>query len=633
MLEPIAAAAGKAVVGYAIRSAVTRWLSADVVKRINDEIAAWALTIEGKDGERQGATAIQVLERFGGTDDSGPAIARVLRELEAKRIPSEEEWLAALLERWRAVRADLTERETEPQPLFELDEPAATTVLNDLAQRINRVCRLDTPLAVAHTAARVDEQAVQIQEIRELVHVAFGDHINDDITDAASFLKEGMPDMTLALLKRLEERRGAQMDARAKSRLQSVRGNALYHQDKHPEAALCYLRAYELQPDGDVAAGLQALAYMFLEEADKAFSVASEACKRFPHLARAHMVRIRCAPKSLSHAELRDSVPAALRSDPEVIIGLHQHARESGLLQEAELHAREAVAHAPDWPEAHVALATVILLREHTKQGEWSEDGTGETGPAASLDRAALAEALEILTKVVDGKCGKASDPMRAMALHNRAAASGLLGKTRARIRDLHDAYTIRPTEQTTIELALAYDSEDSLDTAIDLLNESVRREPTLKLRLLLAECLRSRGHPGDVEQGISILDEGFTAVPRDDVEARYDFLQVLLALLGPDRVGVDAALTRAQREIGLSNAGRQLLSAQVHLRLNDRDAARTLVEQAAAALHDSPARMERRILARLFELGADAANEGRGTRAASHAGLGVMRHVTLPSA
>lgn len=65
-----------------------------------------------------------------------PALSELRRTLEENKIPTEAQWLDALLEQWRRIR----DKDQESQPLFTRPEPEARTHLAELARKLVARC-------------------------------------------------------------------------------------------------------------------------------------------------------------------------------------------------------------------------------------------------------------------------------------------------------------------------------------------------------------------------------------------------------------------------------------------------------------------------------------------------------------
>ena len=118
-------ALGKAGEG-AIKALTPNELSA----RLSTSIESWA---EGLPSERS-VNPNAIFARF--EPEPGPARRLLFQRLTDSVAPSNDEWLAALLERWHAVRS----LGDGLQPFFTLNETEATEALSALSQRLADVC-------------------------------------------------------------------------------------------------------------------------------------------------------------------------------------------------------------------------------------------------------------------------------------------------------------------------------------------------------------------------------------------------------------------------------------------------------------------------------------------------------------
>ncbi len=378
------------------------------------------------------------------------------------------------------------------------------------------------------------------------------------------------------------------------------RGNAFYALGEYEKAAKDYLAAHSCDPEDDGARAIEALAYMFTEEHDKAHELSTALCNERPQVSKAHAIRIRTSPKSMSHLDLADSVPKVLREDPEILMALVHRAQSEGALDHAERYGRRACQSSPDWAEAELSLSATLLQVVMLRLGyPIAPDSTPSLPEDCSAE---VAEAREILTKLIE-RLGDGSNGSRATAHFNRAASLGLLGDWPGRLTDLHDAQRIDPSADFAFALGHSLDANGDPTSAIRVMQDQCLRAGSRRLRLFLAMSLRDRDDPGDRQAAVEVLREDRSSEEDTAYSSRADLLQFLTSLLHQSE-GFDAANNYVDTlpETGnCSSALQSLLRAELLLKQGERDRAKKIaLEQ--YALREGAASSEARLLARILQ-------------------------------
>lgn len=599
---------GKVAATQAAKAALEKLLSKSLQKELDKVLAAWAGALPPEAYVSPATLSIDPGRAKGGLANL-PTLRQLGDTIAGGQLPNQALWLAALVEQRQKIREMLEGDGIEPQPFFLLTDDQASPYLTDLAQRIDLKCREQEPLARTHTTLKVDEIAGQMSSLAVVLDLV-ADKVNDEITAAFEFTKTGQPSVTVTQLDKLREKKWAALNAHARYRLYANRGNALYSMGKWKEAANDYLTAHSHDPDDDAARALQAVAHMFLDDHEKAFELASKLCEDRPTLSKAQAVRVRSAPSTQSHLALAESVPVALRSDPEILMALYQRAKSEGLISQAEDYIRKACESSPDWIEAQLALTSTLLQGVMLRLGYPMAPDSVPSLPEESAR--AVKHARDILTKLIV-RLGEGNSHARAMAHFNRAGAHGLLGDWRSRMTDLHDARRISPTPDYALALGLGLDASGDLDAAIRVFQEQCERAGSRKLRVLLATSLRDRNKPGDRQAAIDTLRRDLELEDNEEEDSglsigKADVVQILSGLL-VDVSGHEsaAACLKDLLDAGkISPALHSLLDAGLHLKAGRKDHAREIVRSLAAV--PGLEATEARILARSLKGLGDAA-------------------------
>lgn len=121
-------------------------------QRLTKEAKKWAAEL-GKRGLDVEAAAL-FPKTDGDIPETLPARLSLKTKLEAKRIPSADEWGAALKEQWKEIAEKLG---VEAQVFFQVEEQTANAELERLAESLYQACRDDPALFHSTVLATLDE--------------------------------------------------------------------------------------------------------------------------------------------------------------------------------------------------------------------------------------------------------------------------------------------------------------------------------------------------------------------------------------------------------------------------------------------------------------------------------------------
>jgi hypothetical protein len=147
-------------IGYGLSSA-SKWASSEIfsdalARKLDRTVEAWASALP--DGVAVYPAAL--FDAGAAPDSSSPCRERLGKTLLDRRIPTEEEWFDAFLERWEAVKRRIGK---EAQSLFLLPEDEAAPLLRLLARQVVDVCRADQDMFRISTAEKIDELLAQVR--------------------------------------------------------------------------------------------------------------------------------------------------------------------------------------------------------------------------------------------------------------------------------------------------------------------------------------------------------------------------------------------------------------------------------------------------------------------------------------
>lgn len=410
-----------------------------------------------------------------------------------------------------------------------------------------------------HNVVTINQnQGVTPAEVALIVQAATPD-ANAEI-DVAAERSKREPDVAIHLLSDLKKKRWDTLKSRERYRLLANLGHAHERKGDLRQAALLYLEAKQHQPEDERARALEAVAYHYLGDSAKAYALAGEVTAAYPTCALAAAVRVRSAPASMTFAALEESVPAALREDPEVVHALGWRAISSGDFVVAERLTRAGLSKSPQSAELKEQLGAVIVQAEARLSMEERRD------PRA--DR--LSEAVASLTAALAEARG-AEDAARIR--YTRAEAYDLMGQAEEAEADFRAALE-GATEDAEVARRFAHFlvRRGRSDAAIELLRKAIGKKPGLQIRVFLASLLGERNRGDDREAATMILQEAILHAASDPPEMRSAVAGTLArlqgslghhdqALLGLDNLPpgfLSAADSKAVRAEALLRAGRQ---------------------------------------------------------------------------
>lgn len=424
------------------------------------------------------------------------------------------------------------------------------------------------------------------------------DAVHAEIDEAFSHALRGEPTLALFALDKLEKRRWDKIDARARYRIKANRGNALALQNRLREAASLYLEAATYQPANEQARAFAALAHVYLDDRKEACRLADELCRDHPRLARAHAIRIQCVPTWSGAADIVRALPAGLSEDSEIAAAISKRAAEAGDFEDAEIFARLALKGSPDWAEAKVALAVVLI------QSQRAQAIIDPEGAMTPIDPGRVREAERLLTEIIE--CHRERDPgrMSPSVFAHRAAARQLLNDGPGSLEDARIAHQAEPANPE-IALGFAITLQESGDPAraISVMQSVQGSTCPSKLQLRLALGLLERSGNGDADLALTALETGLTHLSQEDRRFRLFYVDVyadtVRRVRGAD--GLNAA-TGALNENLVSPWALGVVRARAIAAGGDKSLATTLASAALALGLGEALPEEKALLAALLE-------------------------------
>lgn len=398
---------------------------------------------------------------------------------------------------------------------------------------LKEVLKLNPRLArdlygVGETAPRITAETVVVATAGAVVDLgpAPRTDFHRQIDEAFEFVGEGNPEVTVKLLDQLRRSHWDKLSDRERYRVLANIGNAWLVRNDKERAAKAYLEAATYQSSDENARAFEALAHLLLGDRERAFELADVLCKERPTLSRAQMIRIKCSPSDSSVDELLEGVPAAVRGEPEIVLALHDRALAEGRPEEAERIVRDYAKADRGWAPLTLALGGTILQRELEAMH------LGLDGPILSnADR--LREAADLITEGLGQIPEGDPDKQRLGAHLNRGTCFQLLGEIDRARADFREAQRVAPHEER-VAIALArsaYPDRSNLNEGIGILDEYLEQNESRLVKMLLAEFLRQRQEPGDLERAATILEPLMPSLAEVEEDHRADFVEMLCDL------------------------------------------------------------------------------------------------------
>jgi transcription elongation GreA/GreB family factor len=508
--------------------------------------------------------------------DINPNSARTaLRAALAERVPTEQEWFDALMERWRELHAQDGGAE-----FFAQDEECAGSHLRGLARGMQRCC--------AQEPALVLPTLIAAAAASQVISAEGGFH--PEIDRAKQALDGESPDVGSDILDTLRQRHWDKMSARERYRVQTLRGHSRLARGQSADAGALFLEAAQLQPEDEQAKAYGALGRFLVGDRAEAFKLSTEVLLRTPN-GTAATVFIASAPPEMTLDEVEAAIPPALRDHVDVARYLSQRARIEGEFSRAETHARAALKAKPELVESQIELACVLLQRVATVAAD------RPTAFAPEI-REELTEAHALFTRaLVRARHG----PIAAQVRLDRSMCSELLGDSKSAEMDVREAHAVASDYlPAAIRLSDILRVNGDLSGALDALAR-VHAQPVAAIAR--AQLLRQQGTRESLRMARVVLEKIAKQVESAEpfVRAQYMFELVGVCCAAHEW---DAAEASARSEGGLSvpAALRFALSANIAGSRGDRAGAKALAAQAVDALTEGDEPEVRRLVAHVLE-------------------------------
>jgi tetratricopeptide (TPR) repeat protein len=297
------------------------------------------------------------------------------------------------------------------------------------------------------TWQRIDTLLVQHRDVWEKLYPsdqAESLWIDASISEACAQSERKNFELSRLLSQKIREQKWDRLAPRQKFRILTTIAIAYVAEGNIKEAIPLFLDAKLQQPDDEQAIANEILAYILGNKDAKAFDLATEARRKYPHSASILKHWIHTAPLE-SVDQLQRDMPPLLETDPDVCLALAERATRLANFGEAERLAKLALEGRPDWTHAKLVLAESITAVEELR----IEGRHGEPIEAGSQSRLRFAEVK--LTEVINTLRGTVMLGVKARAFLVRSGIRRLLGENQLADEDIFSARENLPNDSSVL--------------------------------------------------------------------------------------------------------------------------------------------------------------------------------------
>jgi tetratricopeptide (TPR) repeat protein len=364
-----------------------------------------------------------------------------------------------------------------------------------------------------HLTSLGTQAATASQEVADALHA--------EIDEARDFVRNGQAQTGRLLLQRLRTRKWEEMGPRHRYRVLANIGAACLSERDLVQAAQFFLEAAAFQPEDSQAAENEALAYFISLPADKAFEAITRVREKFPHAPRVNAYWISTSPATDTREQIERRLDAADLSTPEVTTALASRAMAECDFSLSEQLAARAMEQRPDWsfPQFVKVRASVLRVIE-----------SDSLSPSMKMKE--FRTALEPLHKTIDAAIKEHDLTTQTLCLLERFQMHLILNEIAEAEADVLRAEALSPGD-VSVRRAVAelHLKKNDLGKAISDLRK-INTQDRADVALLLAETLRKRATPADIEESIDLLKKLVDSPQRTVPGGREYVATVLLQLL-----------------------------------------------------------------------------------------------------
>jgi hypothetical protein len=365
------------------------------------------------------------------------------------------------------------------------------------------------------------------------------------IDEARTRITPSDAQIAVLLLNRIQRTKGGELSGWHRFRILTNLGAANLILGKGAEAARYFLDAKSFRPEDELAVANEVLAYHLLLQEEETRERSAVAIERFPNSTRIRSLWIQSAPPEKLYTELLDDTPSYMRKDSEVASALCRKAIAAGLVDRGIEHARDAVAHKPEWSQAHLLLAQAYFSRVAMAERTIT--------PLKAEDRAAtFASSLAAADDAVSVSETEGVSYVKAQALALKSDIALIQGRKDDAARFARESFGTDSTELNgRLAMAQVSFSMGNVDEGIRILEEAyAQADSAPNVSFMLGQTLMARGAKQDVIRSFEVFGNAKLAnLARELIDPII--IGAVRALVCAERWGGDSSLrytTRSNR-------------------------------------------------------------------------------------
>ena len=340
------------------------------------------------------------------------------------------------------------------------------------------------------------------------------------IDNARDLLKEGSPQSTLYLLENLKQRIWRKASEVTKFRILTNMAAAQFALNQESEGARLLIKAFQYNPEDELALSNLAVAYFILGETEKAEAYAKQTLDKNSANTNAYVVLVRISKDEETLERVIDKVPEYLRNIPQIAHAISEIARQRRNLEEARKWCEITVEdELEDIPDFKAALATILVeqvLDDHL---------AACTEQLNDSEKEQLKRAIGLFTEVWNRITETELRTSRIDWIINRGTAYFHLGEVKAAIKDLNTALEIEPLHPVLLKnRAILAFKEGNNTSAIEFLETIESLSETPEVPIILANILLVDKR---FDKAITILNDFLTTDPPSELRENANHLLV----------------------------------------------------------------------------------------------------------
>ena len=324
--------------------------------------------------------------------------------------------------------------------------------------------------------------------VSEAVKAAVAAEHKAEIDNAQDLLNKHQPRSALNRLEKLKDRIWEDASSITKFRILTGMAATQIVLNKDQESAMLILKAFQYNPEDEIALSNRALAHFLLKEMEVAKKYVKKTLEKNPTNINAYRTLIEISTDEETFEEVIAKVPEYLREDPQIAYGISNIAKQRGNLEAARKWREIMVDHDKEnLPDYKAALATILIEQISENRVPALTNQLNDT------QQEQLRKAIELLTEAWNCVAHTESRPVYSDWIINRSTAYALLDESRKAMKDLDTFLEIDSSRSDLLRdrAILAY-KESEFESALEFLEKILSNPEIPNARILYAAILFS---------------------------------------------------------------------------------------------------------------------------------------------